>query len=123
MTVIAPADLWSRQKDSGLSIAELFSQNGVYFTKLTPSRVDGWAAVKEWLRTDGDGRPKMTIFDTCKNLIRTLPLLLYDEKNPCDASPEPHEVTHAPDALRYFCSARPVGPRPEKAKRFIERKR
>lgn len=123
MIVIAPADLWNRQKDSGLSIAELFMQNGVYFTKITPNRIGGWAAVKEWLKPDENGGSKMVIFDTCKNLIRTLPLLLYDEKNAGDASTEPHEVTHAPDALRYFCSARPVGPRPEKAKRFIERKR
>jgi len=31
--VIAPKDLWSRQKDSGKSIAELFSENGVFLYK------------------------------------------------------------------------------------------
>ncbi|MBQ0125288.1 MAG: phage terminase large subunit [Clostridiales bacterium] len=108
MICIAPADLWSRQKDSGLSIAELFMQNGVFFQKLTPSRIGGFAAMKEWLKVGDDGKPKMTICDNCKNIIRTLPLLIYDEKNPCDAATEPHEITHAPDALRYFCSARPV---------------
>ncbi|MBO4429119.1 MAG: phage terminase large subunit [Clostridia bacterium] len=120
---IAPADLWSRQKDSGLSIAELFAQHGVYFTKLVPSRIGGWAALKEWLKTDENGESRMVIFNCCKNLIRTLPLLLCDPKNPGDASTEPHEVTHAPDALRYFCSARPAAPGAAERKRFLTRKR
>ena len=46
---------------------------------------------------------KLKIFRGCKNLIRTLPLLQYDDKRPSDAAKEPHEITHAPDALWYFC--------------------
>ena len=122
MLVIAPADLWSRQKDSGASIAELFSQNGVYFTKHTPSRKSGWAAVKEWLLCDG-GEARMKISKKCRNLIRTLPLLLYDEKDPGDASSEPHEVTHAPDSLRYFCSTRPYEKPGTKEPRRFDAKR
>ena len=38
------------------------------------------------------------------NLIRTLPAVQHDEKNPNDVANEPHELTHAPDALRYFCT-------------------
>lgn len=120
---IAPADLWSRQKDSGLSIAELFAAAGVYFGKLTPSRIGGWAATKEWLKTDESGKSRLVIFNTCKNLIRTLPLLLCDEKRPGDASTEPHEITHAPDALRYFCSARPAAPHAEAPARLLKRKK
>ena len=122
MTVIAPSDLWNRQKDSGLSIAELFGQSGIYFTKLVPGRVGGWAAVKEWLKIGDDGRSRLVISERCKNLIRTLPLLTYDRKTPGDASTEPHEITHAPDALRYFCSARPVSAAPACYKRLIGRK-
>jgi phage terminase large subunit len=40
------------------------------------------------------------------NLIRTLPQVQRDEKDPNDVATEPHELTHAPDALRYFCSMR-----------------
>ncbi len=103
MVVIAPADLWSRSKDSGRCIAELFAEGGVYLTKITPSRIDGWLALKEWL-CETDGVPRLRIFSGCKNLIRTLPLLLYDPKTHGDAATEPHEITHAPDALRYFAS-------------------
>ena len=108
MTVIAPADLWGRGKDSGRSAAELFAEGGVYFTKLVPSRIDGWLSLKEWL-ADADGVPRHRIFPRCKNIIRCLPLLLYDEDRAGDAATEPHEITHAPDALRYFASFRQIG--------------
>ena len=101
--VIAPADLWSRSKDSGRSIADIFAAGGVYLTKIIPNRVDGWLSLKEWL-ADRDGIPKLRIFPACSNLIRTLPLLIYDTKNNGDAATQPHEITHAPDALRYFAS-------------------
>ena len=45
--------------------------------------------------------------DNCENLIRTLPQLQSDEKNPNDVANEPHELTHAPDAIRYFVAGRP----------------
>lgn len=103
MTVIAPADLWSRSRDSGRSTADIFAQGGVYFTKLSPSRVDGWLALKEWL-AQRDGIPSLVILRNCRNLIRCLPLLQYDSTKTGDVSTEPHEITHAPDALRYFAS-------------------
>jgi phage terminase large subunit len=37
-----------------------------------------------------------------------LPLLQFDEKNPNDTKREPHEITHAPDAIRYFVAGRPM---------------
>lgn len=107
MPVIAPSDLWSRQKDSGLSVAELFSREGVFFTRLAPKRESGWLALKEWLKPDENGVPPMTFSPRCKNLIRSLCTLGYDGKNPCDAATSPHEITHAPDALRYFASYMP----------------
>ena len=109
MTVIAPSDLWSRGRDSGRSTAELFAEGGVYFTKIVPDRVDGWLALKEWL-ADENGVPRLRIFRDCHAIIRCLPLLLYDARRPGDAATEPHEITHAPDALRYFASFRPTLP-------------
>ena len=64
-------------------------------------------AVKEWLKTEPDEfggmTPKLRVFDTCRNLIRCLPALQTDEKNPNDVATEPHNITHPPDALRAFC--------------------
>ena len=56
------------------------------------------------LRTSGPALPRLRIFDTCANLIRTLPALRHDERKPEDAAVTPHELTHAPDALRGFCT-------------------
>lgn len=103
MIFIAPADLWSRQKDSGKSIADLFCEQGIYLTKLSPTRISGWLALKEWLKIR-DGRTDMVIDRKCRNIIRCLPLLMHDKNIPEDAATQPHEITHAPDALRYFAS-------------------
>ena len=102
----APADLWGRQKDSGLSMAELFAKNGVPLAKVRNARVDGWANLKEWINPAG-GSPKLHIFSTCQELISCLPQLQHDEHDPCDVATQPHNITHAPDALRYLMDGRP----------------
>ena len=104
----APPDLWNRNKDTGKSTADIFAENGQFLTKADNNRITGWLAVHEWLRVfkDEQGIPnsKLKIFSNCVNLIRTLPALQHDEKNPNDVAVEPHELTHIPDALRYFCT-------------------
>ena len=104
----APPDLWSRQKDSGKSLADLFRENGIILSRVGAERKAGWALLNEWLTTrrdrDGKERPRLQVFSTCKNLIRCLPALQWDPHQPGDCAKEPHELTHAPDALRYFLS-------------------
>ena len=106
--VFAPPDLWSRQKDSGSSIASLFFQCGVSLTRVSASRVAGWMALKEWLKPESG--PRLRIFACCKNLIRAMSLLQCDAYEPADCAGTPHELTHAPDALRYFVSGSPRPP-------------
>ena len=48
----------------------------------------------------------MLFRSNCINIIRCIPQLQYDEKNPNDTSREPHEITHGPDAIRGFCIER-----------------
>ena len=109
---IAPPDLWNRRQDTGRSVAEIFDENGISLLKAKNDRVQGWMDLKEWLklREDefGDLTPKLRIFSNCVNLIRTLPGVQIDKRNPNDVAREPHELTHAPDALRYFVSGRPL---------------
>ena len=109
--IFAPPDLWNRQKDSGKSIAELFYESGIKLERVSNARAAGWLNMKEWLKiySDETGQPcaDLRIFLNCVNLIRTLPALQYDPKNPSDCMKEPHELTHAPDAIRYFISGRP----------------
>ena len=60
------------------------------------------------LPAEETGAPALRIFSTCRNLIRCLPLLQHDAHNPNDCATEPHEITHAPDALRYLLAGRPA---------------
>jgi phage terminase large subunit len=103
---LAPPDLWGRTKDSGKSVIEIFGENGLNFCRADNNRKQGWMALREWLKpfkgADNELTAKLKIFESCTNLLRTLPLLQYDKRNGTDAANEPHELTHAPDALRYF---------------------
>jgi len=39
-----------------------------------------------------------------------LPLLQHDAGKPGDAATKPHDITHSPDALRYWCARRQISP-------------
>lgn len=95
----APPDLWSRTKDSGRDIAELFAENGVWFTRANPERIGGWQLLKEHLRSvsspDGEGEvPRLRVFRSCHTLIKHLQMLEFDDKRSSDAATQPHEITH-----------------------------
>jgi phage terminase large subunit len=80
----------------------------VPLTRADNRRVQGWYALREWLSPDDRGEPRLRIFKNCRNLIRCLPQLCHDDKNPEDVAADPHELTHGPDALRYFVAGRPA---------------
>lgn len=120
---LAPPDLWNRRQETGRSAADYFRAGGCPLTKTSNDRVNGWLAVHEWLRVDtdefGGKRARLSVFDTCRNLIRCLPAVQVDERHPNDVAKEPHNITHPPDALRCFCvywTHAADKPRGEKAK-------
>lgn len=108
----APPDLENRRQDTGKSAFDIFAEHGEILTRADNRRVDGWLAVKEFLKVcevrdeqTGDTlkTSKLKIFSNCVNLIRCLPQVQMDEKNPNDVDTEPHELSHSVDSLRYFC--------------------
>ena len=69
----------------------------------------GWLDLKEYLKVNPEtGKPKLYIFSNCRQTIKSIPMLLHDEKHPDDVAIEPHEYTHAADMLRYFVAGRPI---------------
>lgn len=101
----APPDMWSRTQESGKSKADLFYQAGLKLTQSSNNREAGWLAIKELLKVNAEGQARLHIFSNCTELIKCIPALLIDKKRPTDCATEPHEYTHAPDALRYFAVA------------------
>ena len=101
----APPDLWNRSQETGRSKALIFGENGLDLVKSNNDREAGWLAIKELMTLDANGSPRLHIFRNCTTLIRHLPELQRDPKKPTDTLTEPHEITHSPDALRYWCIA------------------
>lgn len=63
-------------------------------------RLAGVALIADKLRVRADGLPRLLIYSTCRNLIRTLPALPRDPKRPEDVDTGAED--HAYDALRYL---------------------
>ncbi len=104
---VASPDLWNRRQDSGRCGFDIMCEAGLRgLRKADNSRIAGWRVVREYLNGDESALPKITIFKCCENLIRTLPQLRFDEHIREDAASEPHELTHAPEALRYGLMSR-----------------
>lgn len=107
-------------EDGGPSIAErMFSSTGskVAFRKADNSRVAKMGAMGGWdqmrARMVGeDGRPLIYCFDTCRDSIRTIPMLQHDENRLEDVNTQMED--HAGDDWRYACMSRPwVRPAPK----------
>ena len=103
---IAPPDMWARNRESGKTQASLFAENGVGLLRADNNRLAGWAALKELFKIREDGKPGLIVFDTCSELIECVKSLQHDQNNTNDVAKKPHEITHGPDALRYFAQTR-----------------
>lgn len=123
---LAPPDLWNRRNDTGRSVADIFVEQDIPLTRVDNDRINGWQDVHEWLKPydtvdEVTGEPKkaagLRFFRSCRNVIRCLPMIQYDEHKANDVAKEPHELTHAPDAIRYFCSGRPFAGKPPEEKK------
>ena len=112
----APPDLYNRNRDTGKSTIDIFSEHGLHFIKAENDRIQGWYNVKEWIKVidrknEQTGEVKkdtrLKIFSNCENLIRCFPKVQKDEKKPNDVATEPHELTHSLDSIRYLLADRP----------------
>ena len=95
--------------DGGESIAETAQRYGVYFRPGDNERIPGWMQVHYRMAFDRNGYPMMYVFNTCKDFIRTIPTLQYDEHKVEDLNTEDED--HIADETRYFCMSRPIKPR------------
>ena len=123
---IAPPDLWNRNRDTGKSTAQLFQEHGIYLMQASNDFEQGCLNMKEWLkpieeRDEQTGEiittANLTIDEgAAPNLWKALVNIQKDKKNPNVYSKEPHNLTHAPDAIRYWTAGRPIPAQLEKPK-------
>jgi hypothetical protein len=83
------------------SIADAYRRRlGRAVVKAHNDRLAGVALIADKLRVRPDGLPRLLIYSTCRNLIRTLPALPRDPRRPEDVDTKAED--HAYDALRYL---------------------
>src|SRR3990167_74076 len=86
------------------TMAEIYERNGVNgLVPASKDRVTGWNVVHQYLRHHKDNKPKIRIFSNCINLIRTIPLAIFDERKPEDIETKYQGAEHndALDEIRY----------------------
>ena len=104
---VASPDLWNRRQDSGKSGIEIMqSVKGMpQMVCADDRRIAGWRALKEYL-SQREGKPRLFVCKSCRELIHSMQSLLCDKNRVEDAANEPHGITHAPEALRYAVMSR-----------------
>lgn len=104
----------------GTSIAEDMARNGVIWEKADNNRVNGWAEVRRRLVGINE-RPLIYWFDTCRDSIRTIPIMQHDKSKVEDLNSDMED--HAVDQIRYACTSRPYAlPTPPPKASVIETK-
>ena len=103
--VADPAIFDESRKNMGMTQAEELSKYGCSYIRADNKRVAGWQQIRGRLKGI-DNKPLLYIFNSCKSLIRTLPVMQYDKSKPEDLNSDLED--HAVDTLRYLCMSRPI---------------
>ena len=107
ITGIADPAIFDESK--GESIAAELERNGVYFERADHKRIPGKMQCHFRLSMDENNIPMFYVFSSCKNFIRTIPLLIYDEKKVEDVDTSMED--HIYDEWRYVCMENPINPK------------
>ena len=104
---IADPAIW--QMTTGECIADMMEKEGVYFDKGDHSRLPGLMQCHYRLSFDEEGFPMFYVFRSCREFIRTIPVLIYDEKKVEDVDTEMED--HIFDEWKYVAMENPLNPR------------
>ena len=103
---VADPAIWDAQY--GESTADIAAKYGVHYIRGDHARIPGWLQCHYRLQFDDEGYPRFYVLDSCRDFIRTIPTLVYDEHNAEDLDSDGED--HAADAWRYFLMSRPIKP-------------
>ena len=121
---VLDSSTWAKRGDVGPSIAETMIREGCKWRpsdRSPKSRINGKLELhKRFSIDEKTGEPKLKIFNNCRNLLKTLPLLPTDKHNPEDVDTNAED--HAYDALRYGVMSRPLHPNSHENDQFMKQK-
>lgn len=103
-----PGSFFVKNNQSGISPALVFRKHGVTLTPANNDRLYGKRAVDAALGDCACGVPRLRVFETCLELVRTLPGLPYDPHQVEDVDTDAEDDTY--DALRYALMGPGRGP-------------
>lgn len=107
--IIGIADPSIYDESRGESIAAMMERQGVYWSPGDNTRLAGKMQYHYRLAFDENGRAMFYVFDTCKDFIRTIPALVYDERKVEDI--DTTQEDHIYDECRYVLMEHPITPR------------
>lgn len=111
ITGIADPSIWDKSR--GESIARIMGKHPNYLV-FSPGKNDRLSGLMQYhyrMHFDKNGECLFQVFENCKNTIRTLPALVYDEKHIEDIDTDGED--HIYDAIRYGLMEFIVAPRAE----------
>ncbi len=122
--IVADTSCWAKNKDTGKSTAEIFSDFGLHMRQADKDRVMGWRRLFQMMRPfyqkpedEENGLlpiANLMMTKSCAVSRRIYPGIRTHDHNPDDIAPGQED--HVCDADRYFAMSRPV-PLPSKEER------
>jgi len=110
--MVADPSIWAKDTEAP-TVAEIFALTGWNMIRAINDRISGLARLHDYLKlVASDGNPLMMIFNTCYAWIRTIPVLVVDEKNPEDIDQKGED--HCFDETRYAVMSKFSLPKREK---------
>lgn len=107
ITGVADPAIWDASR--GEAIATTAARYGLHFVPGDHARVAGWMQFHYRMQfSPEDGYARFYVFNNCKHFIRTIPLMLCDQRNPEDLDTSLED--HIADMARYAFMSSLVAP-------------
>jgi hypothetical protein len=104
---VADPSIWDGSR--GIAIIEEAEKQHIWFDPGINARIPGWMQIHERLKFSDKGEAKLYIFNNCKDSIRVIPLMMFDEHKVEDLDTDLED--HILDSIRYFAMSRPIASR------------
>ena len=105
---IADPAIFNESQGESIAAMQEKSPNFLHWAPGDHTRLAGKMQFHYRLAFQPDGRPMFQVFDTCRNFIRTIPNLVYDETNVEDI--DTTQEDHIYDECRYVLMENPLSP-------------